>query len=509
MRIFERPYWDDTCVSPDYDRLQGDHQCDIAIIGAGITGITTAMLLADSGINITVVEADKVCSGTTGKTTGKITIEHGVKLSSIRDKLDEEHAEKYALANKMGFDQIAKFIDKYNIDCDYTVLPAYVYTRTQEGMNVFEEELGIMQKLGISASIVDSTALPVGMMSALMVEDQAQFNPVKYITKLAEILNNYDNCTIYEQSMVSSIDKGDICKLYTDSGTLEADIVVVATNFPIIDIPGLFFTKIHQQKSYIIATPAQGLDIAGMYINDVDPVESFRMDYTDKENMLLIGGYGHKAGQEAPQISYNNLKKLLQENIIEEKIPYIYQWGTQDCISLDDMPYVGKLSKKTPNIYIGTGYGKWGMTNGTAAGMMIANEINGHNEKLKDISEVFSPKRFTIKGSAKEFVVQAVDTANKLIQGIKVPKGEFEDITKGDGMVMKVNGKKMAVYRDENGELRVLDPFCTHLGCVVEFNNNDKTWDCPCHGSRFDTYGNVIKGPAQEPLGVIDIEDAQ
>jgi glycine/D-amino acid oxidase-like deaminating enzyme/nitrite reductase/ring-hydroxylating ferredoxin subunit len=509
MQIYEKTYWQDTCEGPDYERLKGDQKCDIAIIGAGITGITTAMLLADSGMSIAVVEADKVCSGTTGKTTGKITFEHGLKLSSIRDRLGEEYAKSYALANKLGLDQIAKLIDKYDIDCDYTELPAYVYTKSQEGMNKFEEEIGIMQKFGINASIVDNTALPVGMMAALMVEDQAQFNPIKYVTKLAEVLAGYDNCTIYEQSMVTSIDKGSPCKVYTDSGTLEADILVVATNYPIIDIPGLMFTKIHQQKSYIIATPAQGLDIAGMYINDEDPVESFRMDYASGGNMLLIGGYGHKAGQEAPQNSYAKLKELLQEKLMQKTIPYMYQWGAQDCISLDDIPYIGKLSKKTPNIYIGTGYGKWGMTNGTAAAMLIANDINGHNNKLKKISAVFSPQRFTLKGSAKEFVAQAVDTTKELIKGITAPKGSLEDITKGDGMVMKVNGKKMAVYRDENNNLKVLEPFCTHLGCLLEFNSNDKTWDCPCHGSRFDTSGNVIEGPAQQPLEIIDIEDTQ
>jgi Rieske Fe-S protein len=231
------------------------------------------------------------------------------------------------------------------------------------------------------------------------------------------------------------------------------------------------------------------------------------MDYKSDGNILLVGGYGHKAGKEAPQSSYTKLKQILQEKLMQNNIPYIYQWGAQDCISLDDVPYIGKLSKKTPNIYIGTGYGKWGMTNGTAAAMMIANEINGHNNKLMRISKSFSPQRFTLKGSAKEFVVHAMDTTKELMKGITTPKGSFEDITKGDGMVMKVDGRKMAVYRDDNGDLQVLEPFCTHLGCLLEFNNNDKTWDCPCHGSRFDTSGNVIEGPAQQPLEIIDVED--
>lgn len=242
-----------------------------------------------------------------------------------------------------------------------------------------------------------------------------------------------------------------------------------------------------------------------MYINDVDPVNSIRMHYEKDKNMLLAGGFGHKAGQKQPNNSYQSLLSFVRDNLTSN-MPYIYQWGAQDCMTLDDMPYVGRLSTVTPNIYIATGYAKWGMTNSTAAALMIANEIVGGSEEISNLQSAFSPQRFTVKASAKNFVVNAVDVAKQIVDGIAVPRFELSNIVNGDGMVIKIKGEKMAVYRDENSNISAFSPYCTHLGCVVEFNDTDKTWDCPCHGSRYDTMGNVIEGPAKKSLKPIDFE---
>ena len=502
MQIIQKPYWQDTYTPPDFCKLQDDIKCDVAIIGAGITGITTALLLSGSGMKIAVIEACKVAGSTTGKTTAKITTLHSLKLHNISSELGHETADMYYKGNQMGFNKIKDIIEKHSIYCDYTNIPAYVYTESSEGINNLENELSIMQKLGIKADITQDTHLPFPIISAIKVPNQAQFNPVKYVCSMAEIINNKDNCNIYEHSMVTKIDKDNPYKLYTDSAVIKADKIVLATNYPIIEIPGLFFAKLHQQKSYITAVEAGELDIKGMYINDVDPVNSARMHYTKQKNMLLLGGYGHKAGQQQPKKSYLSLSEWMKEKFIESASD-IYQWGTQDCMTLDDLPYIGRVSKNS-NIFVATGYSKWGMTNSTCAAVIITNEINGSTNDISELAKAFSPQRVNLKAT-KIFVMQMADTAKEYALGVPVPKGNIKDVLKGDGMVIKIDEIKTAVYKDENNNTKIFNPKCTHMGCTIAFNPDDKTWDCACHGSRFDLSGNVLKGPAKTPLNAVNL----
>lgn len=492
-----KSFWIDTCIAKDFPALLDKRKCEVAVIGAGLTGVTTAYLLTKLGVDVILLEADKIGSGTTGSTTAKITVQHGLKYQC----LSEKKAIAYTLANKAGLEKIAKLVSEHKIACDFSRLSSFVYTRSEEEIIDIEKEIKAYEKCGIDGYMVSKTDLPFKVQSAIVMENQAQFHPIKYLYALVDILEK-NNCRIYEHSKVMKIEKGNPCTLHTQTGEIVAASVVFATNYPLIDFPGLFFVKLHQERSYIISTNAEKIDVRGMYINASRPVNSVRMYYAKNETRLLLGGYGHKTAKEDDAKSgYSRLKDFLLSDFSAAKENPDYQWSAQDCVTLDGIPYVGKISNNHPNIYIATGYAKWGMTNATAVAIMITDAIMGSNHIDEQVSEQFCPSRFTPISSAKNFFVQSSETIREFTVGnAEIPTGSFDDVSKGKGAVLRCDGKATAIYKDEKGNVYAHKAHCTHLGCPLTYNEAENSFDCPCHGSRFSCMGEVIEGPAKKSL---------
>lgn len=496
-------YWMDTASAPKYPVMNGDVKCDVVVVGAGMTGITTALLLAKSGADVVVVEASRVGSGTSGYTTAKVTTQHGLKYQT----LPENKKEAYARANGAGLKRIADFFSEYNIDCDFERLPSYVYTRDENDVYLLEKEMKEYEKFGINGHITDGAKLPFKV-TALAMENQAQFHPLKYLYALANEFVKKGG-RIFEHTMARDYQRKDDNVVHTDKGDISAKTAVFATNYPLVDFPGLFFLKLHQERTYAICTDAGGVDVAGMYINIHAPANSLRMHYSDSGNKLLLVGHGHRTAKEDnDDTSYGHLRDLLRADFRNADPEPSHEWSAQDCFTLDGMPYVGSIFNKNPNVYIATGFEKWGMTNAAAASMMLSDYIAGTSFIEHEVREKYDPIRFTPGASAKEFfshagtVLKAFTMDNALI-----PTGSYDDVEKGKGAVLRVEGKAQAIYKDKDGNVSAFKAHCTHLGCPLEYNEAENSFDCVCHGSRFSMDGSILDGPAKDPLERIREDD--
>ncbi len=325
------------------------------------------------------------------------------------------------------------------------------------------------------------------------------FNIRKYVKGLVDtIIKN--NGIIYEKSKVISIRKDTSgYKSYTDNGAVKSKYVVIATHYPIINIPGFYFLKMYQEKSYVIGIETNKKLFQGMYINSESPKISLRTAKDGEKDIVLVGGMEHKVGAKIElEDAYKELEKVAKEMYEDAKV--IYKWNTQDCITLDKIPYVGEFSELMQNVYVATGFKKWGMTTSNVAANIIADRIL---EKENKYAEIFKSTRLQPIKNRWEFGEMLKETANSLvINKFKEPEEKLEDIECGQGKIVKIKNEKVGVYKDEEGKIYKIKPICSHLGCELSWNDLEKTWDCPCHGSRFDYKGHQIYGPAIKDLDI-------
>lgn len=496
--------WMETTSQPEYSCYRGDMHCDVAVVGAGLTGITTALLLGKSGADVVLLEADTIGNGTSGRTTAKVTLQHGLCYYG----LSEHRVQCYMKANAVGASLIESLIKEYNIACDYEKQPAYVYTLEEEQISRIEKEMRAYETLGISGRITTQTGLPFDVRAALIMDDQAQFHPLKYLYALAKAASD-SGVKIFTRSRVLGMDRDESCVLHTPNGHLTAKTVVLATNYPLIEFPGHFFLRLHQERSYIISADAGGIDVHGLYITAENPVQSIRMHTHDGKKQLLLGGYGHRTGKEdSVGDSYDHLKHFLHTSFRQASQTPDYQWSAQDCQPLDNMPYVGAAHAEAPRVYVAAGFDKWGMTNSAAAAAMISDSITGTTRVDKEVATAFSPLRFKPGASALELVKQAGEVLGAFTFGYAgLPVGTYDNVEPGEGAVLRVDGSAQAIYRDQSGKLYAYQGSCTHLGCPLEYNEAEKSFDCRCHGSRFGVDGQVLTGPAKKPLPRVDTDD--
>jgi glycine/D-amino acid oxidase-like deaminating enzyme/nitrite reductase/ring-hydroxylating ferredoxin subunit len=499
LKNFPKPpqsYWISSAAGTAYPALQEDVKADIAIIGGGITGILSAYLLGKAGLQVTVLEADSILQGTTGHTTAKITSQHGLIYSQIKSGMSEELARQYAAANEAAIGLIGQIATENNIACDYVAQAAYVYTLQNEYIDKISEEAKVAAGLGIKAAYLEETPLPFSVKAAVRFDHQAQFHPRKFLLPLAEKITGSGG-QIFERSPIVNIEEGDKCLLVTAQGKkVTADRVIIASHYPCYNKAGLYFTRLYAERSYVLAVTAAEKYPGGMYITAEEPGRSLRSQATADGELILVGGGHHKAGQGGDTVRhYAALVDFAAETFTVKDIPY--RWSTQDCMTVDGVPYVGPLTSQTSNLYVATGYGKWGMTNSTAAATLLTDLIVKGESPWQD---VYNPSRQTIAASAKNFVVENLNVAGELIGGKLSPPDENSDIKPGEGKVIAMNGQKTGAYRDNQGTLHLVDTTCTHMGCELDWNSAEKSWDCPCHGSRFTYAGDVLEGPAVKPL---------
>lgn len=501
---FPESYWIESAEQFNQVNHSLPEEIDTIVIGAGITGITLAYLLVKEGVKVALIDADRIIHGATGHTTAKITAQHGLIYDQLINQLGMEKAEQYYRANDAALQFIKNTISQNDIECDFSQQDAFVYTNSEDYFQKLNLEMQAYEKLDIQGELIQTLNIPIPSKLAITMKKQAQFHPVKYLNALVEKFVESGG-VLLENTPVKDIEKGSRPKaILHDGRQLEANQLVLATHYPFFDWQGFYFSRLHAERSYVIAVKDPNPFAGGMYISAEKPTRSIRSTPIENgEQLLLIGGESHKTGQgESTSIHYDHLINFASQYFQVKDIPY--RWSAQDLVPLNNIPYIGYITKNEKNIYVATGYGKWGMTNGTAGAHVLKDLIlRRHNE----YSVLYSPSRSVSATAIKNFTVQNADVAKQLVSGkLEIPDRTIEEIGINEGSAVMINGERAGCYKDEDGNLFVVDTTCTHIGCEVKWNSGDRSWDCPCHGSRFSYTGDVLEGPATEPLRKIDLE---
>lgn len=468
--------WSKNITFEEQENLCTDLSTEVVIIGAGMAGILTAYLLRQKNVEAVVLEAGRIAGGQTKNTTAKITSQHNLIYDKLIKNFGEEKARQYADANEQAIKMYKRIIEQEKIDCDFKMLPSYLYSTIEEEALIKETEAA--KKVGISAEFTKEIDLPFKVMGASRFERQAQFHPLKFLKELVKELE------IYERTKVKKVEGN---MVITENGTIKAGKIIFASHYPFINVPGYYFMRMHQERSYIIALENVET-INGMYLGIDEGGHSFRMSGP----FMLLGGEKHRTGENRAGGQYGNLRKKAEELWRGSK--EVAFWSAQDCMTLDGVPYIGRYSSATPDWYVETGFGKWGMTGSMVSAMIISDLVTG---KKAENAEVFSPQRFTISASAKTFFEEGIQSVKHLSKKlIAPPRAYVRELPLGHGGVVEVKGEKAGVYKNEKGEVFVVSVTCPHLGCQLEWNPEEKSWDCPCHGSRFDYEGNLLDNPS-------------
>lgn len=511
----DQSYWISSWIEnkKQYPKLQNEESAEIAIIGGGLTGLTTAYYLSKAGKEVIVLEKDKICNHTSGNTTAKITSQHGLFYHYLLQSVGKEQAKQYLETNEQAIENIANIITEENIECDFERQDAYVFTQKKEEVEKLKKEVQALDYLGFESEFVEQIEVPIKdkqkeekedqiniqkkVLGAIKFKNQAQFNPCLYAQGLANKIEERKG-KIFENSKVIEVKKAEKgYEIITEEGKIKAEKVVIASHYPIINAPGFYFMKMYQVTSYLIAVETKETLFEGMYINSEDPTISLRTAKQGDKKLLLVGGMDHKTGAKINlKDSYQKLEQVAKQLYPDSKV--IFRWNTEDCIPLDKIPYIGEFSNLWPNVYVGTGYKKWGMTTSNVAGNIIADKILG---KENPNEEVFKSTRLKPIKNHEELGNMLKEVGHSAILN-KLEKIEeyTKDVKQGEGKIVEIEGKKVGVYRDKEGEIYAVKPYCTHLGCELSWNNLDNTWDCPCHGSRFTYEGKSIYDPSIKDL---------
>mgnify|MGYP000932167247 FL=1 len=489
-------YWISSTDARDYPQLTEDINTEVAIIGGGMTGILCAHALQKKGIKSIILEAGKIVAGTTAHTTAKITSQHGLIYNKIKNQRGFELAKQYADANESSIGEIKKIAEENHIECDYIEQSAFIYTQSDEKMQKIQDELKTVEEIGIKASYIDEIPFPISIKGGIRFDSQAQFHPRKFLLPLAEKISDSD-VHIYERTRAVDLEEGSEYIITTDQGKkITSKKVIISSHYPFYNKSGMYFSRIYTERAYIVAIKAKEKYPGGMYINAEDPSRSLRSQMSDENELIFVVGENHKTGQGDDMVKhYHALIDFADGIFTIEDIPY--RWSTQDCMTLDQVPYVGRYKSDTPNLYIATGFEKWGMTNSMAAATILSDMIL---EIENPWQEVYNPSRQNILGAAKTFIVENADLAKHLIKGKISPLPENIELKPGEGKVFESNEGRTGAFRDDSGNLHLVNTTCTHMDCELNWNSAERSWDCPCHGSRFTCSGSIIEGPAVQPL---------
>lgn len=434
----KKSVWTDSAELPQFETLDGDRKTDVLIIGGGLCGLLCAYRLQQAGVDYILVEANRIASGITKNTTAKITYLHGLIYAKLIKSVGSEKARMYLEANKMALSEYEKLCQ--DIDCDFEKRSAYTYSMTDR--QKIEDEVRALNSLGINAEFIEKSELPFKTAGMVRVDNQAQFNPLKFTAEISKGLNIYEKTFIRDITPHTAV---------TGRGKIMANKIIVATHFPFINKHGSYFMKLYQHRSYVAAFE-NAQEISGMYVDEADKGMSFR----SYKNLLFIGGGGHRTGKQGG--NWEEIYSFAEKYYPQAQAELKYSWAAQDCMSLDKIPYIGHYSKRTPDLYVASGFNKWGMTSSMAAAIILTDMITG---KKNEYAEVFNPSRSMLKPQLAINVGES--TVNLLTPTLKR---------------------------------------CPHMGCALKWNKAEHTWDCPCHGSRFEENGDLIDNPSTDDAKV-------
>lgn len=476
---------------PTLPTLRDERAFDIAVLGGGITGLTTALLLKREGARVAVLEADRVGAATTARNTAKATALQSTLYRTIRAHRGAEAAAIYAAASTSAVEKIAELSHEEGISCDLHRRPAYTYATSEQELPGLEEETAAAQDAGLTLISDDGIDLPFPVRGALRLDDQIEFQPVQYATGLARAVHG-DGCEVFEHSRALTLDEGSPCRVTTAEGAIRADHVVVATHYPIWD-RGLYFARLEPHRSYCIAARIRGKPPQGLSINTGGPTRSVR-SYGDH---LVVCGESHPTGARSVSTArYERLEEFAKTNWNVDEITH--RWSAQDPTPYDHFPMVGAYTPWSSRLHVATGFMKWGLTGGTFAGMVLADLLSGRDNPW---AKALSPTRFS-PCSAVTLGRINLNTGAHFVGDRLAPATTHtpEGLQPGQAGTLRNGTDLTGTYRDENNELHAVSLRCTHLGCLLRFNGAERSWDCPCHGSRFDIDGAVLEGPAVHPL---------
>lgn len=467
--------WTKSCEMPRHGQLEKKIRADAAVIGGGMAGVLTARALQRAGRKAVVLEAGRLGGGATGHTSAKVTAQHGLFCRSLLRALGEADARRYLRANQAAVAAFRRMVAEERIHCDWEDCPAALYGGDRA---VLEAEAAAAGRLGLPVTLTaDTPELPFPTAGAVWLEGQARFHPLKFLAAAAGPLE------VYERTPVRRVEG---TTLFTPGGRVEAGAVIFACHYPFVDFPGLYFARMYQQRSYVVALEHAPLPTA-VYIGAGPEGLSLRRwgDY------LLLGGGGHRTG-EAQKGGYPPLLEQAERWFAGSRPAA--RWSAQDCMTPDGLPYVGRYAPSRPNWYVATGFHKWGMTGSMLAASLLANLVCGRPDPLE---AVVSPRR--VSAAALGMALAQGGQAAKGLARRFLPAGAGpESLAPGCGGVIRLEGETVGAWREADGRLCVVDLRCPHMGCRLEWNPHEKSWDCPCHGSRFDRYGRLLDGPAQK-----------
>ncbi|HVT42991.1 MAG TPA: FAD-dependent oxidoreductase [Thermoanaerobaculia bacterium] len=491
--------WIDTAPATEYPALDGDTETDVAIVGAGITGITAAYLLGKEGRHVVLLDKGRIAMAETGHTTAHIVDAADADYRELVKTHGEQNVRLDSEAVRSAVVRIRAFVDELRIDCDFRPVDGYLFTENPDHLDHLKKQLEHLAAAGVEVEWVDDVPLPFSTAGALRYRNQHSFHVRRYLLPLAEAAAAL-GVRIVENTLATAVENAESdgwCRLTTDRGVIRARHVILASHVPINDRSALW-AKMHATRTYVVATPIEpGRAPDALFWDTEDPYHYVRLFETDGRLFLIVGGEDRDVGKEGnDEERYGALETWCRERFGSTEFPW--RWSGQINEPADSIPLIGESSHGT-NVWMATGYSGTGMTYGTLGAMILADLVLGRTNRF---SELYAPGRIRMASMLETIATKAAEMPKRLfdkVTGADVETTTVEEIAEGDGAIVSAGEQKYGVARVD-GALQSVDPTCTHMGCTVAWNGAEKSWDCPCHGSRFDLEGKVINGPATTPL---------